>query len=393
LARVALSHATITFATNTAYLVIAAHWCACVFGLQAAIHDSPSSTWLGTYGYCQPPTSGGSPRNFIRSAGSSSSVTSLSEVIAAPPSAPTTYPADSGDDPRLIGPHSPVADAWSIECAGLDTVTWYIASLSWSVMIITGTGGTDAYPSSASTPETAVVLVLNLIGVLLWANILASFCSIATNTSVATIDFRRTMDQLAEFCSEEGLPSELCVRLREYFHSRRIVVASQSAHQVIANMSPSLQEEVTQKVHGVWLRKLLFLSGAEPGCLVRIALRMEPRVFAPTDVPEGGRLYVISTGIVLNYDGWNAQGRVLGEGRVWGMESVLFSRDEWKLPSRTRCMTYVETYSVSRQSFTQSLDGWEIALKLARRARCCPRHTRHAYTPHADHHICRRVVS
>jgi len=71
------------------------------------------------------------------------------------------------------------------------------------------------------------------------------------------------------------------------------------------------------------------------------------------------------------------------------MESVLFSRDEWKLPSRTRCMTYVETYSVSRQSFTQSLDGWEIALKLARRARCCPRHTRHAYTPHADHHICR----
>jgi len=86
--------------------------------------------------------------------------------------------------------------------------------------------------------------------------------------------------------------------------------------QVIANMSPSLQEEVTQKVHGVWLRKLLFLSGAEPGCLVRIALRMEPRVFAPTDVPEGGRLYVISTGIVLNYDGWNAQGRVLGEGRV-----------------------------------------------------------------------------
>ena len=86
--------------------------------------------------------------------------------------------------------------------------------------------------------------------------------------------------------------------------------------QVIANMSPSLQEEVTQKVHGVWLKKLRFLTGAEPGCLVRIALRMEPRVFAPTDVPEGGRLYVISTGIVLNYDGWNAQGRVLGEGRV-----------------------------------------------------------------------------
>ena len=112
------------------------------------------------------------------------------------------------------------------------THTRYIASLSWSVMIITGTGGTDSYPSSASTPETAVVLVLNLIGVLLWANILASFCSIATNTSVATIDFRRTMDQLSEFCSEEGLPTELCVRLREYFHSRRIVVASQSAHQV-----------------------------------------------------------------------------------------------------------------------------------------------------------------
>ena len=35
-------------------------------------------------------------------------------------------------------------------CDGLGVGSWYLAAFSWSLMVITGTGGTDFYPSSLS---------------------------------------------------------------------------------------------------------------------------------------------------------------------------------------------------------------------------------------------------
>ena len=49
-------------------------------------------------------------------------------------------------------------------------------------MIITGTGGTDFYPSNSSPAETLIVVVVVLIGALLWTQILARFCELATNS-------------------------------------------------------------------------------------------------------------------------------------------------------------------------------------------------------------------
>ena len=47
----------------------------------------------------------------------------------------------------------------------------YLAALAWSNMIITGTGGTDAYPSGESDVETFLVMVLVLFGSLLWTQV------------------------------------------------------------------------------------------------------------------------------------------------------------------------------------------------------------------------------
>ena len=51
-AKITLSFYTITIIRCTAFVLIAAHWFACTFALQAALHDEPYRTWLGTYGYC-----------------------------------------------------------------------------------------------------------------------------------------------------------------------------------------------------------------------------------------------------------------------------------------------------------------------------------------------------
>ena len=47
-------------------------------------------------------------------------------------------------------------------------------------------------------------------------------------------------------------------------------------------------------VHSHWLSKIWFLHGAEKACLVQLALRMEPFVFAPSELPETNNLYASS---------------------------------------------------------------------------------------------------
>jgi hypothetical protein len=61
-------------------------------------------------------------------------------------------------------------------------------------MVITGTGGTDNYPLASSIPETAFVTVLVFLGALLWTQVLALFCDVATNSNPAETLFRQTID-------------------------------------------------------------------------------------------------------------------------------------------------------------------------------------------------------
>ena len=58
----------------------------------------------------------------------------------------------------------------------------YLAAVSWSVQLITGTGGTGPYPNPNSAAETFVVTLLNISSAFLWTTVLAMFCDILTNS-------------------------------------------------------------------------------------------------------------------------------------------------------------------------------------------------------------------
>lgn len=227
--RIAVSYAVLTMLECLIAVLLSAHWYACIFALQATLHDSPMDTWLGFYGYCAGPSPAG-------------------------PSAPAGTPPATG---------------LTSECAGLQVGTFYLAAFSWSTMVITGTGGTGAYPSPESAAETVIVVSLVLLGALLWTQVLANLCEIATNSDPARTEYRQTVDDLNRFCSDQRLPPSLRRRLRQYFAQRRQLVSATAAASVIHKMSSSLQAEVVLRVHQRWLRQLWFLRGAEDSCLVR----------------------------------------------------------------------------------------------------------------------------
>ena len=318
--RISIPQQTLTMMACVLAVVLSAHWYACIFALQASIHDSPSDTWLGVYGYCEDPMAPASGAN------------------------------------SLVG-----RSAFEVECPGLGTGEWYAASFAWAIMIITGCGGTDAYPSSNSPYETLIVILLVLTGALLWTQVLATFCDMATNADPAKIEYRLLIDDVNRFSEREKLPQELRRRLRQYFMQRRHVSKARAVANVIYKMSSSLQEEVTMLVHYHWLRHLWFLRGAEPACLVSVALGTEARVFAPSEIPEVEILYIIHKGCVL------FGGRVLTSGKMWGEDIILSNPVNYTMMS-ARCMTYVETFTVSRATLKEIVKRFPLATRAVKRA-------------------------
>mmetsp|Transcript_11138 Transcript_11138/g.28549 ORF Transcript_11138/g.28549 Transcript_11138/m.28549 type:complete len:790 (-) Transcript_11138:107-2476(-) len=315
--RIAMPYTSLIMLGYLFAVLLAAHWYACIFALQASLHNSPSDTWLGIYGYCDGPIEG----NWTHNDG----------------------------------------NAIELECPGLSLSRWYIAAFAWATMIITGTGGTDAYPSQASEIETVLVVVLVLFGALLWTQVLATFCDIAANADPAKIESRQLIDDVNRFCSQERLPTEMRRRLRHFFAQRRYIAMSNSATSVIHKMSASLQLEVTMLVHYHWLRRIWFLRGGEAACLVAVALGMEPRVFSPSEVPELEAMYVIHRGCVL------FGGCVLTSGKYWGEDIILTNVANYT-PMKALCMAHVETFTLTRPALFHILERFPLAQRCVKRA-------------------------
>ena len=151
--KINVTHATLTMMECLLTVLISAHWYACVMALEASLHPHPASTWLGpgAYGYCE--------RQYLEK-------TEDGDFLSA-------KDAFNIDDASNTGPLA--------HCRETSLFTLYLASFSWATMVISGTGGTDFFPSKASDPETVCVTILVVIGALLWTRVLAIFCEVATN--------------------------------------------------------------------------------------------------------------------------------------------------------------------------------------------------------------------
>ena len=67
-----------------------------------------------------------------------------------------------------------------------------------------------------------VVTLLVVLGAVMWAKVLATFCELATNSDPAALEYRQALDDLNRFCQEQGLSAELKRRLRQFFHQRKV---------------------------------------------------------------------------------------------------------------------------------------------------------------------------
>jgi len=244
----------------------------------------------------------------------------------------------------------------------LGTGDKFIAAYSWSVMLITGVGGTDFYPSSNSVSETVVVTVLVVCGALMWAYVLAKLCDVATNSDPGLTAFRQTVDALNELIRSYQVPTAMAQRLREYAHQQREQQLRQyAADRTIPILSTALQVELVMHCHRHWLDAVWFLRSMEEICLVRIAMAVGHRTLAPGEVTPMRHLYVVSRGLVL------FGGKVLSYGASYG-DDVILSDERYFLPYLARAMSYADIRFLSREELLTIVEAFPQSYRALRRA-------------------------
>lgn len=331
-AQITLTYGQRTMLRCLAMLIISAHWYACVFALQATMHSSPRLTWMGEDMYSVCPRSEGE----------------YDELVA------------SGEiDPLAVGGSD--RDAFNSKCGDLGVGTWYLASFTWATMVITGTGGTDFYPSHRSHVETAMVCLLVIVGAALWTQVLALFCDVATNSHPGEVGFRQTLDDLNSFIDVNHLEPKLGERLREYLHQQKHVQLRQSVNSVVLTLSPSLQVETIMSLHRPWLSKVWFMRKLEAPCLVQVAMAMQELVFAPGEAAPRRHLYVVKWGIVLH------GGHVLTSGKQWG-EDMILAEQRYAKPYIARMMTYVGAIALSRTKLLAICANFPASMRELRKS-------------------------
>lgn len=300
--KLAINYSTLTLWQCLIGLLLSAHWFACVWAMQVSLaHETPVDSWMGYYGYCWDV--------------GKSAATSLERVVVDGPGA---------------------AD---FECA--EPGMRYSASVYFAVMTITSIGYGDITPRPQLASEQIMATLLMLVASMLWAYIIGTFCGMIATMNPAQANFRNTIDDLNRFMELQDLAPEMRQRLREYFHETKHLQIAMANRKLLSKMSPALAGEVAVQTSEKYIKRIWYLKGVDSGFMAQLAMRLEPMVFAPSELVPVGKMYICHRGIALY------GGKIMTAGRVWGEDMILESLHLIKAYS-ARAMNYLESYSISK---------------------------------------------
>ena len=283
--------------SSFACVVLSGHWCSCIWRLQVELFaDDAYSSWLGVFGFCAAP-------GFVNASDAGFTVTTEDGIHC--------------------------NDEWTV----------YAVSLYWAIMTITSIGYGDIHPTRPSEQVTpvAVMLVTSMVWgyvIATFCGVISTMqpevilfkqnmddlvrgvqckghhttcqhchhCRDIGLPDPAVVAYwargvlrtpspERAGNQFAARChhavpapshlpqnrfmSLYGLPKELKLRLREYFHQTRHLQLTVTHRQLLRIMSPTLQGEVALKCNERWLARVPFLQARESGRVARELGRVE----------------------------------------------------------------------------------------------------------------------
>eukprot|EP00439_Symbiodinium_sp_Y106_P079088 s97_g17.t2 len=209
----------------------------------------------------------------------------------------------------------------------------YLSSFYFCSYTLTSVGYGDIGP--ANILERFVCCVVILSAGLAWAYVIGEVAAIVHDLTAESHVFRKRMHHLNLMMRDQGLPHDLCCRLRSFFLQNRhqsLVMARQA---LLERMSPQLQSEVCIATNFAWLQKVHFFKKfmnfirkqerlgmhTEPyqACVAHISKMLSFGAFAQREAFTNVQvLYILSKGLVA------LNSKVRSHGEVWGEDFVLW---------------------------------------------------------------------
>jgi len=210
----------------------------------------------------------------------------------------------------------------------------YLLSLYWAIISLTSIGYGDICPQSRL--EFIVACICCSLMACIWAYVIGAVCSIVSGVSESELHFRRTMDDLNWLITDRQMPIQLGDKFRRYFNETREPSRQCADREIFSQMSPKLQGEFTNFMHGHWIRKVWFLKNMPDQVVVVISKSLEMAVYAPNEeVSKYRTLFIIQRGLVAC-----EPFVIMRAGDIWGAD-MLLTNDFLRRQNLARTLSYV----------------------------------------------------
>eukprot|EP00397_Hematodinium_sp_SG-2012_P001168 GEMP01001169.1.p1 GENE.GEMP01001169.1~~GEMP01001169.1.p1 ORF type:complete len:1624 (+),score=210.31 GEMP01001169.1:37-4908(+) len=254
----------------------------------------------------------------------------------------------------------------------------YLICFYWAVMTVTSIG--YGYPHPRGNIEYVISVLLMWILGLLWAFCIGSFCGLIATLEPQKTESKNRMDAVNRMLEHQKLPPDLCRKVRTYFVQSCESWETKGFQGIIHTISPMLQREVARATNQRWLGKLWWMRRVSDDFVAAVAMALYPLTFVQGDVISSmvtrqqfqlchrpvtelitPSLMIISRGIC------SLNGQIIKSGDVFGEDFVL-SNPGYRQDHRAISLTYCEVLCLARSHFFDILLDYPDDAKILRRA-------------------------
>lgn len=293
--RMSINYAYMSVVNISFSILIACHWIACFWGLQASFH--PLSSWYYSKEYC------------IEWGNETQAVSEAMKLEGCPAGRPN---CDIGFcDGETCSDGYACVPSWNMYCY----------SLYFALMTITSVGYGDIVPDKYNAVEQLICSFIMLVSGMMWGYLIGTFCGLAASLSPSVQAFREDLSALNSMMTIYALPNELRYRLREYIHETQHLRNTVARNALLNKLSPAMQGEVQLLVNQKWISRIWFLASAEVELLIELSFSLSALVFPPREFCPSGFMYIVQRGSAFRL------GKMKREMSVWGDDVILEDAD------------------------------------------------------------------
>jgi len=242
----------------------------------------------------------------------------------------------------------------------------YIVALYWAVMTMSTIGYGDVV--AQTTAERVVATFGMFIGSSIFAYIVGAVTGTVATMGARKTEFYELMDAVNAYMEEVQLPNAIRMRIREYFRHRFNTGTLHSNAELLEMMSPALREGVATHTHAGWIRDIPYFSQCNDEFVVKVALSLEHRTFAPhelviTLMEDTDIMYIVKAGVCA------CKGMIYTSGKVFGEDMItsIIKPSENKRFYTARSLTFSDVYALPKGSLIELLDKYQETYQQVRK--------------------------